>query len=414
MRIKELILKPQFKYIFITFLISAIGFLKSFVLLKFFDFDKLGIIALAQTFTSSISLMQIGVVTGGYRLFSYKKESLLIKINSAVFIFFIFLFFLLFLSGSLVSFFFDIGVNVLFCELFILIGISSLYSNWVICKLLGTKNIKIVNKSQAVAAIVSLFVTLSAYWFGLLAVIVSLFLQPIIVIGVAYWFLPCLIPKLNFTSFKKYIKKIIGLGFVPYLTSAFTLLNSQLGRWLITFSLGTIILGKTFLPALFVVLVSVFPSAISSLYFPKIIENFELNKKENLFATLKNYIVILMIYYIFVSLATVLFANFLIKAFFPKHINSVSLIYAVLPSLLFIHLSGPAIFLFNAVKKFNHILIGGLISVLSYFLILIFYLYYFKPQLIWFFIIESISALLFFLYNSYYFIKLNKSLNYDK
>ncbi|MBL0738858.1 hypothetical protein JI750_18325 [Flavobacterium sp. GN10] len=412
MKIRELIVNPQFKYIYITFLISAIGFLKSFILLNFFDFDKLGIVALAQTFTSTISLMQIGVVTGGYRLFAYKRESVLKKINATVLFFFLFLTALLCTLGCFVCYFFDIGVSFLFCQLFILIGILSLYSNWVICKLLGTKNIKIVNKAQAVSAIISFLVTLCAYWFGLTAVLIALFLQPLIIIIVAYWFLPSMIPTINFKSFKKYIKKIIWLGFIPYLTSALALLNSQFGRWLITFSLGTVILGKTFLPALFVVLVSVFPGAISSLFFPKIIENFELNKKENLLKTLKNYFAILIIYYLLIMIATFLLANSLIKIFLPKHMESITLIYAALPSVLFIHLSGPAIFLFNAMKKFNNILIGGLISVISYCSILSLYLYFSKPQLIWFFIIESISAALFFIYNTYFFIKLNKSLDY--
>lgn len=414
MKIKELVTNPQFKYIYITFLISAIGFLKSFVLLKFFEFDKLGIVALAQTFTSSISLMQIGVITGGYRLFSYKKESILKKVNETVFFFFLIITIFLCFLGFVVSCFFSIGVSALFCQLFILIGVLSLYSNWVVCKLLGTRNIKVVNKAQAASAIVSFFITLGAYWFGLTAVLTALFLQPLIIIGVAYLFSPILMPSLNFKSFKKYIKKIISLGFIPYLTSALTLLNSQLGRWLITFSLGTIILGKTFLPALFVVLVSVFPSAISSLFFPKIIENFEKNQNENLVKTLKNYFAILMIYYSLVITVTLLLANIMIKIFLPKQVESIYLIYAVLPSVFFLHLSGPAIFLFNAMKKFNNILIGGLISVFSYCFFLCLYLYFSKPQLVYFFIIESVSALLFFVYNSYYFIKLNKSLNYVK
>lgn len=410
MRIKELIGSPQFKYIYITFITSAIGFLKTFILLNIFELDKLGLIALAQTFTSTISLMQIGVITGGYRLFSYKKESILKRINAAVFTFFLFLSALLLISGIVINNFFNTGMTTSVLLLLIIIGIISLYSNWVISKLLGTKNINVVNKVQMTSAIISLLLVILANWLGLPIVYAALLLQPIIIIGVAYKILPGLIPIFNYINFKKYITKIISLGFIPYLTSALTLFNSQLGRWLITFTLGTVILGKTFLPALFVVLVGVFPGAISSLFFPKIIENFELNRKDDLKRTLKKYFIILILYYLLVTVITFLFADMTIRVFLSKHYESVNLIYAILPSLIFFHLSGPAIFLFNALKRFNNILIGGLITVIVYCCFMGFYLYFCKPQLIWFFIIESISALFFFIYNIYYFVKLTKSI----
>jgi O-antigen/teichoic acid export membrane protein len=414
MTIKELINNSQSRFVFVTFGISAIGFLKTFFLLKIFNFNTLGIIALAQTFSSTISLMQLGVVTGGYRLFSYKKDSVLEKINSAVLFFFLLLIVLLCFLGIITDRFFNLGISLYLVLFFIIIGVTSLYSNWVICKLLGSKNLIVVNKVQIASSIISFIVTLSAKWFGLPAVLAALLLQPVIIIVVAYLIIPRLIPRISFISFKKYIKRIISLGFIPYLTSALTLFNSQLGRWLITFSLGTLILGKIFLPSLFAVLISVFPGAISSLFFPSIIEKFELNQKEELSKIIKKQFILLASYFCTVSILTLLCIDVVIKAFLPKHFESINLIYAILPSLVFIHMSGPAINLFNGAKKFNHILIGGLISVISYCLLLVLYLYLYKPQLIWFFVIESISAFLFFMYNIFYFIKLNKSLSYVK
>lgn len=412
--IKELLRNSKSRYIAITLIISAIGILKNVILLKFFDFDKLGLIALSQTFTTTISLFQLGVVTGGYRLFAYKKASVLKKINAAVLSSFLLLTAILIVIGLLVGCFFKIGISIYLLLLFIIIGVVSLYSNWVICKLLGTKNILTLNKAQLAGAVISFFVTLLAKWFGITAVFVGLILQPALIIIIAYQLMPELIPTLSFSGFRRYIKKIISLGFIPYLTSALTYFNSQLGRWLITFSLGTAILGRTFLVTLFVALISIFPAAISNLFFPSIIEKFEKNMKDDLRNTLKRQLVILVGYYALVILGTLSLANIVVKLFLPKQVESVYLIYAIIPALLFQHLSGPAITLFNAAKRFNQILIGSLISVFTYIILLALYLLFLKPQIVGFFIIESISALIFFIYNSYYYIKLNQNINHGK
>lgn len=405
MKIKELIFNSQSKFVYVSFISSLIGFLKSILLLKFFNFEILGLISLSQTFSSTISLMQIGVVTGGYRLFSYKKQSILDKVNSAVFVFFVLLSIVLVLLGLIIGFFYHETINVFLIIIFILIGILSLYSNWVICKLLGSKNIKIVNKVQIIAAIGSLILTFLAFWFGFVAVIFSLLIQPLIIIGFTYFFIPNLKPKFNFNFFKNFIKKIIYLGFIPYLTSALSIFNSQVGRWFITFSLGTIILGKTYLPALFVTLVGVFPGAISNLFFPKIIEKYENNEIYDLHKILKQQFYILLCYYIIIITITIVSIKFIIEKFLPAHIESINLVYSIIPTVVFSHLSIPILTYFNAAKKFKNILFGGGISTIIYLILLLIYVYFTEVKLLTFFIIESFSAFVFIIYNIYYFKK---------
>jgi O-antigen/teichoic acid export membrane protein len=413
-RFIELIKNSKSKYIAITLVISLIGMIKNFILLKIFDFDKLGIVALSQNFTTTISLLQFGIITGGYRLFAYKKESVLKKVNSAVLYFFLMLSTILFLAGIIINVFFKTNISTLFLFFSIAMGITSLYSDWVVCKLLGKKNISVVNKAQLIATVFAFFVTMTVKWLGISAVLAGLILQPIITIIIAYRSVPALIPVPYFEDFKHYIRKIISLGFIPYLTTALTYFNSQLGRWVITFSLGTAILGRTFLVTLFVALISIVPAAISNLFFPSIIEKYEKRIWKDLDATLRRQLGILVVYYSIVITSTILLANIVVKILLPKQIESVHLVYAIIPSLFFLHLSGPAITLFNASKKFYLILSGSLISVLSYIIFLILYLFFFKPQILGFYIIESTSALIFFIFNTYNYTKLKYTLNYGK
>ena len=413
MSLVELIKSPKLRYIIITFFVSAIGFLKSFVLLKIFDSESLGIVALAQTIISTMSLLQFGVITGGYRLFSYKKEPILKKINSAVLMFFSYLTIISCGVGAMLNQFVSLNITTSMLVYLIIIGVVSLYSSWVVCKLLGSKNIKTLNNAQVISAIISFLIVVSAKWFGIQLVLFGLFMQPVIVIIMAYLQVPKLIPSFNHLNFKKYIVKIVMLGFIPYLTSALTLLNSQLGRWIITISLGTAILGKTYLVTLFITLVSVFPGAISNMFFPTIIEKYEMNMHEDLKSSLKRQFIILGGYYIIIMVGTIFLAKVLVDLFLPKHVESVNLIYAIAPSLLFLHMSVPIITLFNAAKKFKQILFGSLVSVFTYIMMLSTYAFFFTPNLFNFYIIESISALFFFLYNLFYFIKITKS-KYDE
>jgi O-antigen/teichoic acid export membrane protein len=400
----HLIFNHKSKFIVITFLVSVIGLFKNFIVLKILDLEALGLLTLSQTVVITISLLQFGVVTGGYRLFSYRKEFALNRVNSAVFVFFILLSILLLTGGFFVKLLFQPEIDTLFILFFIVIGISSLYANWVTCKILGIKNIVLLNKAQLASAIVSFIVTGFAYYFGLWAVFLGIILQPIILILVIYIAVPSLRPVYNFKSFKKIILKVISLGFIPYLTTALNYFNSQLGRWVITISLGTIILGKTFLVSLFISLVSVFPGAVSNLLFPSIIEKFEKNLKDELIVSLKRQFLVLFVYFSGVTLFTLLLAKVLVAYFLPKYLDSVYLIYAIIPSVIFLNLSSPSIIFFNAAKKFNQILVGSIVSIFSYFILLMVYIAFFRTNIVGFLLIESIAAFIFFLYNSYYFI----------
>ena len=99
--IKVIFKSNKLIYIVISALISALGLTKSFLFLKFFNFFDLGIININQNFAVLISFFLIGIITGGYRLFSYKNISIQTRVNSTVLVYFIFLTILL-LFGSII------------------------------------------------------------------------------------------------------------------------------------------------------------------------------------------------------------------------------------------------------------------------------------------------------------------------
>ena len=79
---------PTSSYIIVNIIVSSVGFLRSFIFMRWLGLEELGLISLAQTVMQFISLFQIGLINGGYRLFSLNKVDDQRKINNLLFSFF--------------------------------------------------------------------------------------------------------------------------------------------------------------------------------------------------------------------------------------------------------------------------------------------------------------------------------------
>lgn len=400
-------------YVLVSGVISVLGFMKSFLFLKFFDFFDLGIINISQNFIITISLLQIGIITGGYRLYCYKKGEIVAMINSTVLYFFFILFAFLLLGFLVAIFFFDTKISSYLLFFFLITGLLSLYGNWVTCKMLAVGKIRLLNVANLISAALSLSIIFLYKYIGVWAALSTFLTQSFILIAFSYYKVPEIKPVFRSLKFKRVASKIISLGFVPYLTTAMGYFNSQLGRWLITLSLGTLILGKTSLVNLYVTLVNVFPTAITNLFFPTLISKYELGDMNGFSSSLRRYFMILVLYLSATILLTVLLSNFVVSLLFPKHLESLNLVYTILPSLFFLCLSNPIIVVLNASKNFKAIFFGSLISITVYLFLLVVYLYKFEVKLIGFFAIESISSCCFFIYNCFVFKKIIQKKSYE-
>jgi len=398
----------KLRYILISGVISIFGFVKSFLFLRLFNFLDLGLINIAQNFIISISLLQIGIITGGYRLYCYKSEEIRSLINSAVLYFFFILSSVLLIVLGVAVVFFDTDISIYQLFFFVMIGVLSLYGNWVTCKILAIGKIKLLNRANLISAILSILIIFLFKYIGVWAALLAFLSQSLILILFCYARVPQIVPKIQNFNFKKIVGKVISIGFVPYLTTAMGYFNSQLGRWLITLKLGTFILGKTSIVNLFITVLNVFPTAISHLFYPTLIAKYEMGNMVEFKQSLQRYFLVLAIYLSGTILLTLMLSNFVVGILFPIHLESLNLVYAILPSLTLLCITSPIIVVLQAAKKFKAIFFGSLISVVVYLVLLVVYLYRFDTKLIGFFIIESISSFCFFVYNCIIFRKILK------
>ena len=68
--------------------VSSVGFIRSFLFMRWLDNNELGIISLVQTVMLFLSLFQIGLVNGGYRIFALDKAEQQLDINNVLFSYF--------------------------------------------------------------------------------------------------------------------------------------------------------------------------------------------------------------------------------------------------------------------------------------------------------------------------------------
>lgn len=208
--------KINFIFIVANVIVAFLGFLKSFIFIKFLNLENLGIITIIQTGAMFIGFFQIGLLNGGFRIISLEKNYLLQKINNVIFSYIGILSLVLF-----VIFFFNLFFNLFtdyFTYLFILLlGLSLLLFNWLTNILIAQKKLMLLNKLNLVSSIASILFLPLAYYQGLFGAAFCLLIQPIIFIVYALTVSKNLRPSKYLLNIKE-IREILKYGFIPFVS----------------------------------------------------------------------------------------------------------------------------------------------------------------------------------------------------
>ncbi len=356
--------KQSLVFIVINILVAICGFVRSFAFMKFFNFRELGVITLVSTGAMLISLFQIGLINGGYRIIALQDKESNEKVNNVVFSYFGIL--SLFLIGfSLFTFIIGFFTDCKQILLIIVIGVFTLITNWLTNTLIGGREYKRLNIANSVSALASFVCLLLAYYFGLIGALISLVIQPLLFVVMVFLTDRKEIPT-KFDLDIKYIKYILSFGFIPFLSGIFFLLYQQIERWSVNSFLGAEALGKMYLVFLTTTLWLLIPTSINSLFFPKAVKFYADSDINQFRKTIYKYLIILIIYcFVGILLVSFLFSP-LIELIFPKHLPYVKLVYIILPALVLRTLSDPIGLLFNSMVVLKPLLWSDIISTVFY------------------------------------------------
>lgn len=314
-------------YIFVvcSLLIAFIGLAKSVFFAKYMEFDELGYLALFQTITGLVATFHFGVLSGGYRLASYYDDSEFDKVNSQVYSLIsimIFLFVTVALILGLVGF---SAWNSQLLFLGVFCGCTTLFSNWAINISIAKNNLSIVNKAQLCGAISSLITVPFIFRFGLFAAYASLIIQPLIVFAVLARLTNYTLPR--FWKFDSAVSlELFRYGFFPFIAALCFICYQQLEKVFIANTLSVEVLGHLTLFYLTFTIWSIFPDALTRIYFPRATFLFENNKMEEYENLLNKHLIIVFIYCVAVSILFFCFAESIVSYVLDQHLEFLYLV----------------------------------------------------------------------------------------
>lgn len=356
--------KANYYYIIINLCVSAFSFLRSFIFMHVLDLRELGIISLVQTIFMFISLLQIGLLNGGFRIISLGKREQLTKANNTIFSY------IAMLTVPGVAFCFlsacfnwidELSLPLLLIAVFF--GIFTLVNNWLHNALIGEQRLGEVNKLNITSFGASMLALPVAYFTGFWGGILVITIQPLLFV------LVCLIDNkelrpTNFVSDLKYVHYILTFGFIPFLGGIFTALYTQIERWSIAKVLSVEALGGFYLVFLYVSLYHLVPASINGIFFPKAVKAYEDKHYTDFKKYIKWYYVALIAYGFLISLATVLLLRPVVSLIFPNHLPGVELVYIIMPGIILQSLSEPIGLILNSAVILKPMLVVNSLNLL--------------------------------------------------
>lgn len=358
------LVNPSSLYVLINIFVSAVGFVRSFLFMHWLDNSELGIISLVQTVMLFLSLFQIGLVNGGYRIFALDRADQQRKINNVLFSYFAMLSAIVLVAWSVLA----ISGNRIIIDNWLMLaalvcGVVTLITNWLTNTLIGKRLIRDINRINLISGIATL-VSMPFIWlWGMTGAVIVLFAQPIMFVGITLFSHQELRPSAwNFNL--KLVKYILSFGFIPFLAGIFVLLNMQIERWSIAEILGTAPLGEFYLVFLYATLFVLVPTSLLSIFFPRAINAYENNRMDLFRSILKKHSVILLVYLSMVVILTFFVMQPVIDWLLPMHSANTIYVYYFLPGLVFLVLSDPMSIVMNSAIRLQPMLYTGLTTVI--------------------------------------------------
>jgi O-antigen/teichoic acid export membrane protein len=347
-------------YVIINIIMSAIGFIRAFVFMRVLGLYELGLITVFQTIMTLLSIFQVGLINGGYRVYSLGIDIENKRVNNLVFSYFSIIFFICIFIGL---FLIKTELPKIILLSAIIGGIISLIVNWLTNTLIGKQLLGELNKINLFSGIGSLLLLPMAYYYKLYGAIIVLLSQPLIFIIFTMLRHPILRPN-KFKIDLKLTKRLLEYGFIPYLSGILSLVSLQIERWTIASFLGTENLGRFYLVFLYTTLYVLVPNSVNAIFFPTSIKCYENKLYGEVKKIIKNYYIVLILYSLIVVFITLFFLRPVITLFFPIHIAGIKLVYLILPGLICTSLYSPIGLIMNSAIILKPMLWINIISML--------------------------------------------------
>lgn len=325
------VFSASFCFVAVNCFCSVGSALQNVLFMRFFEFREMGIITLFHTVMTLTGMSQIGLLNGGFRIFSQHMPLLEPRVNNTVFSFFgiVFAVSLLLLP---IHFVLPGTGSLVFVSAGIFVGGLAMMKTWL-------TNINIARTNLTQLNWVNLTTTLFSFAFFLLIPFAGVTGGLMVITALPLSF--CMIflcwhremrptrPSLRLRTFKW----LLFFGFVPFLTGIMTLLNLEISNLGITFTLGKAELGKFSLVQLYTNCYMLIPTALASIFLPHMLRAHKNTDQQAMTGYVRRYCLGVSLYIIAATIGTLTLLPWIVNLLFPKYVLSLPYIYTVLPGL---------------------------------------------------------------------------------
>lgn len=356
----SLLTRPTTKYVIINIMVSSVGFLRSFAFMRWLGLEELGLISLVQTVMQFVSFFQLGLINGGYRMFSLNKVKEQAKVNNVLFSAFSILLFVFIVAWSIIV---AAGTRILMDNylLFVavLAGVLTLINNWLNNTLIGKQKLDEINIVNLISIIISILSLSLVYFIGFWGAVISVTILPLCNVLLILLRNEDLRPT-KFLIDLRLVREILSYGFIPFISSIFVMLNLQIERWSIAGVLGNEALGCFYLVFLFNTLFMLLPISVQNIFFPRAVQSYDERNLLEFKNIIKRFSLVTVVYDVVILLLTAWLFKPLVSLIFPIHVNNVIYVYLFLPGLVAYSFDSVIGLVLNASLRLKILFISGL------------------------------------------------------
>lgn len=388
-----------------------LGFVRSYVTMRYLGFYEVGLIAMIQSIVEFVSMLQMGLLNGGFRMYFVNTKSVNKKINAMIFSYFGFLLTLIMLLAFVLYFYFKPEVNIETGIILLggVIGVFALAKNWISNLLIAEQRLNVLNSLNIWSTLLSFLFIFLVPNYGLIGCILLIVSQPILFIIFALLknshFRPtCLVFN------KSLLRKMWVFGLIPFIAGILVKVDDQVERWGIINTMGIETLGKYNLVLIYCSIFMLVPASINPIFFPTAILQYKENDIKAVKITIKRYAIILLGYTLIAFLATALFLPYFVELLLPNYIIGIPYLWYILPYLLIQILIMPLDFIYTITAKYKIMFFSYSIAVIIFILLVLYISSFNEIKLEYFPIAKGIDGICFFVisYICYYFFFLRK------
>lgn len=350
---RNVLLNNQTVFIVVNVAVNCLILVRSYVTMRSLTYSELGLVALLQTIVLLVGAMQMGIVSGAYRLVCSESDAGARAVNNLVYSFIFALAAVLLAGGAFAAIATSSHEYTFVVVVAIFAGVLTIIKNWMTNFMIAKVMLPSLNRINCISALASIVPLAFVRFSPLLICLSAAVLQPVVFVAYGAVSQAALRPTAIGWSADLF-KRIMSAGFVVFLTSMLLVATSQIERWSILSYLGVDGLGRYYLVLLFLNLYVLVPSSLDAIFLPKLVKSYIGGDNAKIKIDMRRFFYALTNYSLVAVFSVLFLAHVFLGALLPKYLNDLPYVYLVMPGVVLFGLAAPFAMVFNVLIQYRY------------------------------------------------------------